>query len=147
MIILIWIGFRVNGLHCILITDREGVPLVRVVTERAPQLALRPTFISTFGMATDQASKLGLGRNKTIISMYSSYQVSRYRHIAQWNHMLRITLPIELVNNQISCIILLLQFSSVMCTILGSILSWSDYIKDLKLNNFSPCEISFKNTS
>lgn len=67
--------FRVNGLHCILITDRDGVPLVRSVTERAPQLALRPNFISTFGMATDQASKLGLGRNKTIISMYSSYQV------------------------------------------------------------------------
>lgn len=66
---------RVNGLHCILITDRDGVPLVRSVTERAPQLALRPNFISTFGMATDQASKLGLGRNKTIISMYSSYQV------------------------------------------------------------------------
>lgn len=70
------IVFRVNGLHCILITDRDGVPLVRAVTERAPQLALRPNFISTFGMATDQASKLGLGRNKTIISMYSSYQVS-----------------------------------------------------------------------
>ncbi|CAG9788881.1 unnamed protein product [Diatraea saccharalis] len=66
---------KVNGLHCILITDRDGVPLVRAVTERAPQLALRPNFISTFGMATDQASKLGLGRNKTIISMYSSYQV------------------------------------------------------------------------
>ncbi|KOB65786.1 putative mitogen-activated protein kinase kinase 1 interacting protein 1 [Operophtera brumata] len=65
---------KVNGLHCILITDRDGVPLVRAVTERAPQLALRPNFISTFGMATDQASKLGLGRNKTIISMYSSYQ-------------------------------------------------------------------------
>lgn len=49
---------------------------MRSVTEKAPQLALRPSFISTFGMATDQASKLGLGRNKTIISMYSSYQVS-----------------------------------------------------------------------
>ncbi|XP_045451161.1 ragulator complex protein LAMTOR3 homolog isoform X2 [Melitaea cinxia] len=66
---------RVNGLHCILITDRDGVPVVRSVTEKAPQLALRPNFISTFGMATDQASKLGLGKNKTIISMYSSYQV------------------------------------------------------------------------
>lgn len=70
--------FRVNGLFSIIITDRDGVPLVRAVTERAPELALRPNFISTFGMATDQASKLGLGRNKTIISMYSSYQV---RHV------------------------------------------------------------------
>ncbi|VVC88593.1 ragulator complex protein LAMTOR3 homolog [Leptidea sinapis] len=66
---------KVNGLHCIVITDRDGVPVVRSVTEKAPQLALKPNFISTFGMATDQASKLGLGKNKTIISMYSSYQV------------------------------------------------------------------------
>lgn len=65
-----------NGLHCILITDRDGVPLVTASTDKAPPQALKPSFISTFGMATDQASKLGLGRNKTIISMYSSYQVS-----------------------------------------------------------------------
>lgn len=51
------------------------MPVVSAVTERAPQLALRPNFISTFGMTTEQASKLGLGKNKTIISMYSSYQV------------------------------------------------------------------------
>lgn len=68
-------SFRVNGLHCILITDRDGVPLVTASTDKAPPQALKPNFISTFGMATDQASKLGLGRNKTIISMYSSYQV------------------------------------------------------------------------
>jgi len=66
---------KVNGLHCILITDRDGVPLVRVATDRAPALALRPNFISTFGMATDQGSKLGLGRNKSVICMYSNYQV------------------------------------------------------------------------
>ncbi|XP_077290692.1 late endosomal/lysosomal adaptor, MAPK and MTOR activator 3 [Arctopsyche grandis] len=66
---------KVNGLYCIVITDRDGVPLVRVATERAPQLALRSTFISTFGMATDQGSKLGLGKNKSVICMYSNYQV------------------------------------------------------------------------
>lgn len=37
--------------------------------------ALMPSFIPTFTTACDQASKLGLGRNKTIISMYSNYQV------------------------------------------------------------------------
>uniref|UniRef100_A0A6M2DGP1 Putative mitogen-activated protein kinase kinase 1 n=1 Tax=Xenopsylla cheopis TaxID=163159 RepID=A0A6M2DGP1_XENCH len=66
---------RVNGLLCILITDRDGVPLLRVASERAPELSMRPGFLSTFGMATDQASKLGLGRNKTVICMYSNYQV------------------------------------------------------------------------
>jgi hypothetical protein len=36
---------------------------------------MRPSFLSTFGMATDQGGKLGLGKNKAIICMYSTYQV------------------------------------------------------------------------
>ncbi|OXU30179.1 ragulator complex protein LAMTOR3-A [Nasonia vitripennis] len=66
---------RVEGLHSILITDRDGVPAVFVANEKAPELAMRASFLSTFGMATDQGSKLGLGKNNTIICMYSSYQV------------------------------------------------------------------------
>ncbi|KAH0564421.1 ragulator complex protein LAMTOR3-A [Cotesia glomerata] len=65
----------VEGLHSILITDRDGVPVVSVSTDTAPELAMRAIFLSTFGMATDQGSKLGLGKNKTIMCMYSSYQV------------------------------------------------------------------------
>ncbi|XP_053970615.1 ragulator complex protein LAMTOR3-A isoform X2 [Hylaeus volcanicus] len=65
----------VEGLHSILITDRDGVPVISVADEKAPELAMRASFLSTFGMATDQGSKLGLGKNKTIICMYSSYQV------------------------------------------------------------------------
>lgn len=64
-----------EGLHSILITDRDGVPVVSVADETTPELAMRASFLSTFGMATDQGSKLGLGKNKTIICMYSSYQV------------------------------------------------------------------------
>ncbi|KAL6263457.1 hypothetical protein P5V15_006249 [Pogonomyrmex californicus] len=65
----------VEGLHSILITDRDGVPVISVANEKAPELATRASFLSTFGMATDQGSKLGLGKNKTIICMYSNYQV------------------------------------------------------------------------
>lgn len=57
------------------ITDRDGVPLLRVSQEKNIDFALMPSFIPTFTTACDQASKLGLGRNKTIISMYSNYQV------------------------------------------------------------------------
>ncbi|XP_069699594.1 ragulator complex protein LAMTOR3-A [Periplaneta americana] len=66
---------RVDGLHCILITDRDGVPVLKVATDKAPELAMRPSFLSTFGMATDQGGKLGLGKNKALICMYSTYQV------------------------------------------------------------------------
>lgn len=48
---------------------------VSVATDKAPELAMRPSFLSTFGMATDQGGKLGLGKNKAIICMYSTYQV------------------------------------------------------------------------
>ena len=36
---------------------------------------MRPSFLSTFGMATDQGGKLGLGKDKSIICMYSTYHV------------------------------------------------------------------------
>lgn len=53
------------------------MPVISVAHEKAPELAMRASFLSTFGMATDQGSKLGLGKNKTIICMYSSYQVMK----------------------------------------------------------------------
>lgn len=65
----------IEGLHSILITDRDGVPVISVADDKAPELAMRASFLSTFGMATDQGSKLGLGKNKVIICMYSNYQV------------------------------------------------------------------------
>lgn len=72
---MLYIVHRVVGLQCVLVTDRDGIPLIRVATESAPELAMKPAFLSTFTMATDQSSKLGLGRNQTIICMYSNYQV------------------------------------------------------------------------
>lgn len=62
-------------MQCVLVTDRDGIPLIRVATEAAPELAMKPSFLSTFTMATDQSSKLGLGRNQNVICMYSNYQV------------------------------------------------------------------------
>lgn len=59
------------------------MPLLRVnqSKEKNVDFALMPSFIPTFTTACDQASKLGLGRNKTIISMYSNYQVGAYIYI------------------------------------------------------------------
>lgn len=66
---------KVPGLYCVLITDRDGVPVLKVHTDKAPELAMRPGFLSTFGLAIDQGSKLGLGKAKTLICSYSQYQV------------------------------------------------------------------------
>lgn len=58
-----------------MIADRDGVPIIKASAEKIPDTALRSNFLSTFGMASFQGSKLGLGENNTIICMYSTYQV------------------------------------------------------------------------
>ncbi|XP_070545527.1 ragulator complex protein LAMTOR3-A-like [Ptychodera flava] len=72
---------KVDGLHAIVVTDRDGVPVIKVAKETAPELALRPGFLATFGMATDQGSKLGLSKNKNIICMYNTYQVVQFNKL------------------------------------------------------------------
>jgi mitogen-activated protein kinase kinase 1 interacting protein 1 len=47
--------------------------------DTVPELSLRMNFLSTFGTATEQASKLGMGKNNRIISMYQNHQV-KYQH-------------------------------------------------------------------
>ncbi|XP_041364704.1 ragulator complex protein LAMTOR3-A-like [Gigantopelta aegis] len=65
----------IDGLHAIVVTDRDGVLMLKVANENAPELALRPAFLCAFGLMTEQAGKMGMSQNKSIVSMYSSYQV------------------------------------------------------------------------
>ncbi|XP_017775165.1 PREDICTED: ragulator complex protein LAMTOR3-A [Nicrophorus vespilloides] len=71
--VLLQILNKVTGLYCIIISDRDGVPILKVSNDKAPEM--RPSFISTFGLAIDQGSKLGLGKTKTLICSYAHYQV------------------------------------------------------------------------
>merc|ERR1712018_5750 len=64
-----------DGLHAIIISDRDGVPVIKVCTDPTPELSTRPKFLSTFGMVTEQASKLGLSNNRSLVSVYGTYQV------------------------------------------------------------------------
>ncbi|KAL8591007.1 hypothetical protein ACOMHN_021772 [Nucella lapillus] len=65
----------VSGLHAIVISDRDGVPMMKVADEHAPELALRPAYLSTFSHMTDQASKMGMGTNQSLIAFYDNMQV------------------------------------------------------------------------
>ncbi|KAM9842504.1 ragulator complex protein LAMTOR3 isoform 1-T1 [Aulostomus maculatus] len=79
----------VEGLHAIVVTDRDGVPVIkgtqqlcrRVANDSAPVHALRPGFLSTFALATDQGSKLGLSKNKSIICYYNTYQIVQFNRL------------------------------------------------------------------
>eukprot|EP00794_Sanderia_malayensis_P016903 gene16903-18609_t len=66
---------RTQGALALIVTDREGVPIVKVSRNDCPDLAMRGSFLATFPTATEQASKLGLSKNKNMICMYSSHQV------------------------------------------------------------------------
>jgi len=59
---------RVPGLHAAVISDREGVAVVKASSgpEREEDLALS----TAFATATEYASKLKLGRNRTITSFH-----------------------------------------------------------------------------
>uniref|UniRef100_A0A8C7R8N7 Late endosomal/lysosomal adaptor, MAPK and MTOR activator 3 n=1 Tax=Oncorhynchus mykiss TaxID=8022 RepID=A0A8C7R8N7_ONCMY len=46
----------VEGLHAIIVTDRDGVPVIKVAKNNAPEYALRSGFLSTFALANDQGN-------------------------------------------------------------------------------------------
>uniref|UniRef100_A0A674C5T7 Late endosomal/lysosomal adaptor, MAPK and MTOR activator 3 n=1 Tax=Salmo trutta TaxID=8032 RepID=A0A674C5T7_SALTR len=71
----------VEGLHAIIVTDRDGVPVIKVAKDNAPEYALRPGFLSTFALATDQGSKLRLSKNKSIICYYNTYQIVQFNRL------------------------------------------------------------------
>ncbi|XP_063697049.1 ragulator complex protein LAMTOR3 homolog [Culicoides brevitarsis] len=73
---------KVSGLYCILVTDRDGVPLVKVANENAPEaLMKKPSQLSIFTQCSEQAGKLHLGKNKSIICMYSNYQIIHFNKL------------------------------------------------------------------
>ncbi|XP_023225945.1 ragulator complex protein LAMTOR3-like [Centruroides sculpturatus] len=69
---------RIDGLHSIVITDRDGVPLLKVSDDEVPEVALKPSILSTVATVTDQGGKLGLGKNKWIMATYNNYQVIHF---------------------------------------------------------------------
>lgn len=76
---------KVSGLYGIILTDRDGVTILKAHLEPGvtgfPEAALRLAFLSNFGNATEQASKLGMGRNNKIISIYQRYQVIQFNKL------------------------------------------------------------------
>lgn len=65
----------VDGLHAIIITDRDGVPVLKVANENLPHAAMQPRLLATAAMAVEQANKLGVSNNKSIITIYKNHQL------------------------------------------------------------------------
>ena len=69
-----------EGLECIIISDRDGVQLVEAHVGGVPSAAMKPPFLGIFSIASEQASKLGLGKNRSIISYYTGHQVVQFNY-------------------------------------------------------------------
>ncbi|XP_070505131.1 ragulator complex protein LAMTOR3 homolog [Chironomus tepperi] len=68
--------FKINGLKTIIISDRDGVPILKISEDgKFPELGTKQQFLATFSIATEQSSKMLLGQNKSIILMYKSTTV------------------------------------------------------------------------
>ncbi|KAI8067917.1 Ragulator complex protein LAMTOR3, partial [Gongronella butleri] len=64
-----------QGLKAALLTDRDGVVVLKALSEDAPDKVLDPLLVTNFSISHDQANKLGLERNQMIVSMFDLYQL------------------------------------------------------------------------
>jgi len=71
----------VDGLTAIIVSDRDGIPVLKVCEPATPENPMRPKLLSTFSMATEQASKLGLGANRSLVALYGAHQVVCVNHL------------------------------------------------------------------
>ncbi|CAO3662456.1 unnamed protein product [Rhizopus stolonifer] len=64
-----------EGLLLATVTDRDGVEVLKCKSENAKDDLMEPTLATTFAVTNNQASKLGLGNNQSMISVYDIYQI------------------------------------------------------------------------
>jgi Mitogen-activated protein kinase kinase 1 interacting. len=85
---------------------------------------MRPSFLSTFGMATDQGSKLGLGKNKALICMYSTYQVGmHYIEFKFYRHLGRVFTSTALI--PVGMYVYFISYPPILIMSVAVILNWS----------------------
>ena len=70
-----------SGLVGLILSDREGVPLLRATKAECPDSVTRPAFLAAFaGSSQEVGGKLGLGRNTSLVAVYGQYQVIHHQH-------------------------------------------------------------------
>ncbi|KAL1930830.1 hypothetical protein VTP01DRAFT_9967 [Rhizomucor pusillus] len=69
-----------DGLKAALVTDKDGVAILKCISPDAPANIAAHAVPATFAVVNNQASKLGLGQNTSIVTMYDLYQVVQLDH-------------------------------------------------------------------
>jgi len=65
----------VNGLSAIIVSDRDGVPIIKVTSKEAPEFALRSSYLSNSPLASDLCSKLGFGNCDFLVCGYENHTI------------------------------------------------------------------------
>jgi len=66
----------IPGLLAVVITDRDGVPILKASKDGVPESALRPSLLSALSTTSDlQGYKLGNGKCQVVICEYQHFQV------------------------------------------------------------------------
>lgn len=68
----------VNGLSAIIISDRDGVPIIKVTQDQTPEFALRSSYLSNFPLASDLSGKLGCGNCQFIVCGYENHTICHF---------------------------------------------------------------------
>lgn len=71
----------IPGLLAVLIIDRDGVPLIEVHKDLAPELAMQASALSMTVLAADHVAKLGFGKCNTICCEYENYHVVTFNKL------------------------------------------------------------------
>lgn len=70
-----------KGLSAIIISDRDGVPIIKVTSDQAPEFALRSSYLSNFPLASDLCGKLGFGNCEYLVCNYENHTIVHFdRH-------------------------------------------------------------------
>ncbi|KAI9350061.1 ragulator complex protein LAMTOR3-like protein [Zopfochytrium polystomum] len=69
-----------DDLGAILITDKDGVIVIKVETPNLPARVTKAALSATFSMSCDQAGKIGLGRPLMVMSAFDEYQIVQFNY-------------------------------------------------------------------
>ncbi|KAI8622528.1 Ragulator complex protein LAMTOR3 [Chytriomyces sp. MP71] len=67
-------------LKAILVTDRDGVILVKVEEPNLPGKVTKAALSATFSLSCDQAGKLGMGKALMVMSTFDEYQIVQFTY-------------------------------------------------------------------
>eukprot|EP00744_Colponema_vietnamica_P007106 GILI01010255.1.p2 GENE.GILI01010255.1~~GILI01010255.1.p2 ORF type:complete len:136 (-),score=32.30 GILI01010255.1:43-423(-) len=71
---------RVAGLKAVLVTDKDGVNVLKAGAFEFSDKVAEPALASVFTIASENASKVFLGKNNCIMAMYDKYLLVQFAH-------------------------------------------------------------------